>query len=94
MLPMVELKTNLMIACEHKNEEIFDILTRDKNINFLLEDNRNRTALFYAIINKNKIVGEKYARTLMRKCPDYVSLLLSRLNPILRKKVLCMKPLL
>ena len=59
MLPMVELKTNLMIACEHKNEEIFDILTRDKNINFLLEDNRNRTALFYAIINKNKTANRE-----------------------------------
>lgn len=71
----LEFKTNLMIACEMKNEEIVEILVNDKNINFTLEDFRNKTALFYAIANKHKMTGEKFVRILLKKYPAYVPLL-------------------
>lgn len=46
-----------MIACELKKEEIVDKLANDPNINFMLEDATNKTALFYAISNKFKASG-------------------------------------
>lgn len=64
-----------MIACDGKKEEVVDILVKDKNIDFLIEDNRNKNALYYAIYNKNKIMGEKYVRILLQKCPELVLIL-------------------
>lgn len=75
ILSNVDKKSNLMIACDGKKEEVVDILVKDKNIDFLIEDNRNKNALYYAIYNKNKIMGEKYVRILLQKCPELVTIL-------------------
>jgi ankyrin repeat protein len=50
-------RSNLMTACELKNEEIVETLCSDKRTNFLLEDTTNKTALLYAINNKSKATG-------------------------------------
>ena len=61
-----------MIACEGNSEETVGILTSDADIDYWLQDNRKKNALYYAIENKNKERGEKYIRMILGRCPDLV----------------------
>lgn len=69
----LEKKSNLMIACERVNIEIVKTLIEDKNMNFALEDQRKKNALYYAIDNKNKEKGGKYVEMILEKSPNLVT---------------------
>lgn len=63
-----------MIACEKTNVEVVEVLVKDKNMKFHLEDTYKKNALYYAIENKNKEKGEKYVRLILDQDPSLVDI--------------------